>query len=395
MSRNRWAWLIGLSAVLLVAGCGASNRSSPSPSAPPASGVVAPKCLTQATPFEAPVPTDAGSTTLSLPGAPWGVGVDGSTTLVALSATDGSQLAVITSGLTLSRLVTLPGAVGAPAESQAAGLSVSRDGRYAAVADERVTEILDLPAVLAGQPNPVLGALSSADYSSVEVAFSADDDYVFVSDEISDRVAVFDLSRALQSGFAAAGVLVGYVPVGQYPVGMTLSPDGQHLYVVNEPPSNGLGQLSVIDVSRAETDPATAVVAHAAAGCDPVRVVISANGGTAWVAARGSNAVLDFNTADLIGGHAGVLHAVMPVGVAPTGLLLLDNDHTLLVADSNRDVSPPQPGQITVLTIGVSTPTATITAGEFPRELAYDASNNTVLVSNFTSHTVQSFPAPG
>ena len=43
----------------------------------------------------------------------------------------------------------------------------------------------------------------------------------------------------------------------------------------------------MISVHQAETDPAHAIVSTVTAGCSPVRVITSANGGTVWVTARG------------------------------------------------------------------------------------------------------------
>src|SRR5438128_8154300 len=94
------------------------------------------------------------------------------------------------------------------------------------------------------------------------------------------------------SGFA------GDVPAGVAPVGLAVSPNGDWLYSTSELRSmsearraehqgslslrlaGGQGTLAVIGVPKAETDPAHAIVSTVTAGCSPVRVITSANGGT-------------------------------------------------------------------------------------------------------------------
>ena len=50
------------------------------------------------------------------------------------------------------------------------------------------------------------------------------------------------------------------IPVGNAPVGLVVSPDGRWLYATSElaagASSSGQGTLTVIDLRRAETDPA-------------------------------------------------------------------------------------------------------------------------------------------
>jgi DNA-binding beta-propeller fold protein YncE len=147
----------------------------------------------------------------------------------------------------------------------------------------------------------------------------------------------FDLTAALQHGFSAAGAAVGIVPLAPGTAGVAMSPGGQQLYVTTYGAAAGPdGRLLVIDTARAENGAGRgAVLAHAAAGCSPVRVAISADGSTAWVTARQSNALLAFSTAELRDPYRG-LEAVVPVGSEPAGLLLADHGLIALVANSNR-----------------------------------------------------------
>jgi DNA-binding beta-propeller fold protein YncE len=236
----------------------------------------------------------------------------------------------------------------------------------------------------------------------IEALFSGDDRYVFVSDEYGPTVSVFDLATALSKGFAAPGVSVGKVAMDAAAVGLALSPDGRRLYVTSEvdrssnPPH---GTLAVLDVEAAEQHPATSVRARVAAGCQPVRVVISADGSLAWVTARGSNALLAFDTAQLLTRPQGALRAVVAVGKQPVGLLLTGNDRYALVANSSRFTQPNSPQTVSVVDTaaalsGRSALVGSIPAGEFPRQFDYDPATRQVVLSNYGSDTVETFRSP-
>src|SRR5262249_27968257 len=53
---------------------------------------------------------------------------------------------------------------------------------------------------------------------------------------------------------------------------------------------------SVINVAKAESWPQDALVSTVAAGCSPVRVVVSLDRKTVWVTARGSDQLLTFSS---------------------------------------------------------------------------------------------------
>jgi hypothetical protein len=75
----------------------------------------------------------------------------------------------------------------------------------------------------------------------------------------------------------------------------------------------------VINLRRAESDPAHSVAATVDAGFQPVRVITSANGTQIWVTARASDDPLCFSAARLVASPADALAAVVRVGEAPAG----------------------------------------------------------------------------
>ena len=113
------------------------------------------------------------------------------------------------------------------------------------------------------------------------------------------------------------------------------------LYVTTYGAYGPRGQLWVIGTARAESGAdGGAVLAHVAAGCQPVRVAVSPDGGTVWVTALQSDALLGFSAARLRGDPSRALQAVARVGSEPVGLLLVDDGRLALVGNSNRGLVP-------------------------------------------------------
>ena len=325
-------------------------------------------------------------------GNPFGVAVTPDGRFVFVSGA-GSTVQVFRAGpglaLTRVAVVTAPGA-------QLAGEALTSGGRYLLVASNRGAVVIDVAAAEQGRPHAVLGTLAAPHgVGAIEVAVTHNSQLAFVSLEYSDDIAVFRLHRALVSGFGPADY-VGSIPAGEAVVGLALSPDGRWLYATSEldpgvaPGRTGQGSLSVISVPRAATDPAHSVLTTVAAGCQPVRVVTSADGAVAWVTARGSNTLLGFSTALLRSHPARSLIARVGVGEAPVGLALVDHGRQIVVADSNRFDTPGASASLAVVRVadalaGRPALAGLLPAGLFPREMAVAPSGRTLLVTCFGS----------
>ena len=236
------------------------------------------------------------------------------------------------------------------------------------------------------------------------MALSRDDRYAFVTRESADDLAVFDLDRALHGGFGPKDY-VGSVPLGVAPVGLAVASSGHWVYVTSQArtpqvsvgpgasrrvrPRPGNGIMSVIDVRRAESKPAAAVVSTVRAGSTPTRVAVSSNGSTVWVTARGSDTLLAFSAAKLLSDPHHARVAQVSVGPAPVGLVLIDHAR-VVVANSNRFSGSGSCGSLSVIdasaalagrpaTLGV------IAAGQFPRQLAFEPGRHELLVTNYAS----------
>jgi DNA-binding beta-propeller fold protein YncE len=289
----------------------------------------------------------------------------------------------------------------------AVGISLTPDGRYLLVADGHVgADVIDVARAETGASHAVLGDLPSrgrnAGAGAIEAASSPDGRYVFVSVEYGRHIAVYDLQEALRNGFRSSG-FVGSISSGVAPVGLAVSPNGRWLYSTSEagaPRHPADGVLKVIDLARAEHDPARSVVATVNAHCSPVRVAVSPDGATVWVTARESNQLLAFSAARLLSRPAHSLRAAVRVGEAPVGLAVADGGRVIAVADSNRFNAPGAHAALTVVSAVAALAhrqaiLGTIRTGLFPREMAFDAPAGTLIVGNFMSDSLEAVRLPG
>ena len=376
----------------------------------------------------------AGTTSVSWPGTaggqPFGVAAtpDGGWAFAAmLGGTGGGSVEVLRLGVgkgtgsgpavTEVRSVALPASSG----GQPAGAAVTPDGRYLLVADGSGAVVLSVARAEAGTAGAVLGTLAAPRRtggppgSAIEVAVSPDSRFAFVTLEYDDEAVVFNLATALTKGFGSAAY-VGAVPLGNATVGMAVSPDGRWLYATSEGavarqhpaalgstrcqghvpgayPGEPPGTLTVVDLRRAESDPAASVTATVDAGYQPVRVVTAADGAEVWVTARASDDLLCFSAARLATDPAHALVAVTRVGSEPVGLAAVRGGTLIVVADSNRFGAAGQSSTLSVVDASAALAGRTAIVGDlptggFPRDMSLSP-DGTLLVSDFQSGQVQ------
>ncbi|GLV59160.1 hypothetical protein KDH_59880 [Dictyobacter sp. S3.2.2.5] len=287
------------------------------------------------------------------------------------------------------------------------GMTLSHDDRILAIADYSNVAFMDVAQAERGTKGALLGYVPEHPSSStIEVALSPDEQDLFAANENDGTVSVIDFQRIRAHDFSAHA-LIGQLPLGVAPVGMAISPDNRFLYITSEADKSlssstqaakmcggyPQGSLSVAAIARVRQDPAHAIIARAASGCGPVRVVLSPSGTLAWVTARGNNAVLTFDTTRLITNQKNARLASTTVGTAPVGAALIDKGSVLVVANSNRFLQPYTPQHLTVLNTkqALDHKAAVLTSinvGDFPRELTLEANGQTLLLTNYNSQTL-------
>lgn len=400
--------IVAAAALVALAGCSAGGAHEPSGGAPsaagPQPGVVtavagAPGCstATPAGPALRGVPTPMAS----VPGEPFGVTV----------TRDGRWAFVALTGLASVGVFRIAGP-GVPALArwvdtgrEPVGEALTPDSRYLLVADDaKGAAVISVSRAESGAGGALLGTLGGGSAGgAIEVVVSPDGRFAFVSLEGDASIAVYNLARALSAGFRGSD-LVGMIPAGVAPVGMAVSPDGRWLYATSELEAGvpapvrarpgGRGTLTVINLARAERDPARSVVSTVVAGCSPVRVITSSDGRLVWVTARGSDRLLGFSAARLRTDPADSLVASVAVGEAPVGLALVGNGKQVVVTDSNRFGASGAASSLAV--VGVAAALAGrpalvgyLAAGGFPREMALEPGGRTLLVGNFSSRQLE------
>ena len=281
--------------------------------------------------------------------------------------------------------------------AHAQGEALTPDGRYLAVTGGSGITIFQVSSLEQQSGANAMGSLSTPGQKHAEaVAITPDGRYAFVTFQNTAHVGVFNLHRALTSGFGSAA-FVGLIPVGPQPIGIAMAPDGQHAYVasgLDNPPTADAGVVSVIDVPKAEQHPGSSAVAKTiAAGCKPNRVVLSNSGQDLWLTAAGSNALLGFSTAKLLSDPRHALVSVVPVGQSPLGMAVVRHGTRIVVADSNKNAGS---GSVANLAV-VSTSKALarlallgyLQSGVQPRQFAVTPKGDTLLVANTGSAQLQ------
>lgn len=304
-----------------------------------------------------------------------------------------------------------------PVEASPTGMVMTHDGKLLIVADDDYVVFLDVMRMTTGRGDPILGYISDGDSSgSVYVNVTADDKFLFVSDENTATITVINLEKARAEGFKDSAK-VGKIPVGDAPIALTFSPDERWLYTTSQgaPKSYNWpivckpegqdpatakvqypeGAIIVVDVTRAKTDPANSVVSKVPAGCSPVRMASSPKGDRVFVTARNSNALLAFDTTAL---RTDIEHArigTVPVGTAPVGVAVASDGKLVFVSNSNRFSSNRTARQtLTVIEAanvgaGQTAILGSVPAGAFPREFGQSPDGQTLFVANYNSNELE------
>jgi DNA-binding beta-propeller fold protein YncE len=289
-----------------------------------------------------------------------------------------------------------------PLDGLPADIALTPDERLAVVAAGEHVYFVDTARLIAGGNDAVLGHMDLSE-ASINAVVSPDGHFAFVAEERDGVVTVIDLDKAKAGHFARSAV-VGRIPVGNAPVGMTFSRDGQWLYVTVEVAAAGLGWPAACDAevgggrhaqgavmtlraATAETGGSHAVVGVAAAECSAVRIRLGDDGATAYVTARGSGDVVALDTAQLPDVMIRKAVTAAPVGPSPVGIAV--DGGRLFIALSNRFDRGAGTSSVMVADARTLTVTDRIPAGVFPREVAVTPDRRWLFISNFGSNDLE------
>jgi DNA-binding beta-propeller fold protein YncE len=277
------------------------------------------------------------------------------------------------------------------------GEALTHNRQYLLVAGDSGMTVFRVSDLEAGLTTPDGSLTSPGGKGALQVVPSPDDKFAFVALQNSGNVAVFNLHKALTSGFGPAD-FVGMIPMRSDPTGMAASPDGRYLYVVSglagTALQSGMGTLAIVDMHKAETSPESSVVKVDNAGCGPARVLASPDGKYVWVTSGGGNTLEAFSAAKLLSDAKHALVAKVRVGQIPLGLVLVSNGTRMVVADSNRDSVGTSTADLMVVDVdkalaGKAALVGTIKSGLAPRQFALEPNGKTLLVTNTGSGQVE------
>ena len=318
-----------------------------------------------------------------------------------------------------------------PLRSAPGKIVLTHDGGTLIAAADDTVLFFDTKRLETGASNPAFQSVSDGpEARSLYLNVTEDDKTLFVSDEGTQTITVIDLARirslrpdptaglrGTNSESGASAAIIGKIPVGIAPIALTFSKDERWLFTTSQiapqawgwprvlERENGRpgqekvpeGAVVVIDVAKAKTKPQESVVARVPAGGSPVRSVLSPDGRRLFVSARNSNALLVFDTKQLINDSNHATPERIPVGTSPVPAVLVKNGRLALVGNSDRFNTNTEPGS--TLTVVDTTRIGTrvnpkigdIACGAFPREFYLTADGGTLFLSNFRSRTLQVF----
>lgn len=315
--------------------------------------------------------------------------------------------------LTLARTVSL--------KAGGTGAALTHDGKMLIVAAGTTIAFLDADKLKSPSADPLIGYLDvppPANGPAAGVIYASttrDDALAFVALERAMTVLVIDLKR-VRAGTMDTTAIIGRIPTGNAPIAVTLSPDDKHLYVTSQAqapswgwpntckpegqdpatsqPNHSTGAILVVDVARARTDAANSVLTRFPVGCNPVRLVLTPDGNTAWVSTRGDHAIVALDTKKLLTDSANAVLKRLPVGTAPVGVAITDGGRRVIATNSNRFAGSETDVQsLNIVDVSRGPANAsivgTIPAGAFPRELRVSPDGKTLYASNFASKTLQ------
>jgi YVTN family beta-propeller protein len=169
------------------------------------------------------------------------------------------------------------------------------------------------------------------------------DRFIYVTNQLDNTLSVIDGSTYK---------VVATVPVGAFPAGVVVSPDGRHAYIAQ----GGDNAVAVFDTNTNDVsviDTRTnRVVRVIPAGQFPAGVAVTHDGASVYVANELSANVTVINT------RSGAVEATLPSGIGPFNVATSPTDNAAYVADLG-------PGNLVVIDTGTRRTSSTVTLGSF------------------------------
>jgi len=180
--------------------------------------------------------------------------------------------------------------------------------------------------------------------------------FAYIANSGNNNVSVID---------TATNTITATVPVGSFPYGVAVAPDGTKVYVTNEFDNT----VSVIDTAT------NTVTANVSVGNWPAGVAVTPNGANVYVGNRNSNNVSVINTA------TNTVTATVPVGNDPDAVVVKPDGTTVYVVNGLSKT-------VSVIDTATNAVTDTVPVGTGPFGVAVTPDGTKVYVVNNNDNTV-------
>jgi YVTN family beta-propeller protein len=168
------------------------------------------------------------------------------------------------------------------------------------------------------------------------IAVSPDGKKVYVTNSWNDNVSVID---------TAINTVTATVPVGRFPEGIAINPTGTKVYVTNSLDNN----ISIINTSTND------IISTVNVGINPVGVAVNPEGTKLYVTNVGNFSVPD-NTVSVIGTATDNVIATVKVGQQPVGISVSPDGEKVYVVNNGDD-------NVSVIDTATNNVTATVNVG--------------------------------
>jgi YVTN family beta-propeller protein len=212
------------------------------------------------------------------------------------------------------------------------------------------------------------GFPGDTDYSSTDEAVAIHGNTLYFADAGDDNVGIIDTTQLNPSDYNPAGEID--VHVGFVPTSLTVSPDGQQVWVADSGPQTGPQAPSGISILSTATNKVTG---HLRITGGPQQVAFSPDGSTAYVTT--ANGLDVINTAKLR---------------VTTVIRGLGDPHAVAVSPDGRTVyvTNTQAGQVELISAASLRVTGSIKVGQLPWDIVLSADGGTMYVANPDSNSI-------
>ncbi|MGD0709968.1 MAG: T9SS type A sorting domain-containing protein [Bacteroidales bacterium] len=214
----------------------------------------------------------------------------------------------------------------------------------------------------------VINVVTNTVTATIPVPVGADPWGVSVSPDGNKVYVITNSDSTVRVINTATNTVTAYIPVGENPVGIAVSPDGNWVYVTNGSYSMG-NTVNVIN-SIADTVSATITV-----GTQPYGVAVSPNGSWVYVTNDSSYTVSIINTATKS------VSATITGFSAPVGISVSPDGSKIYVANNLSNT-------VSVIDSATNTVSATIAVGLGPTGVSVSPDGSKVYVTNWEANTV-------